>query len=480
MNLHPLTYTEVVCTLCGRTRGVRLAAEEVMRMRRQRVGVSGRCRLGASLLLTTGALLASAGSAAAQATRTWVSGVGDDANPCSRTAPCKTWAGAISKTAAGGEIDALDPGGFGAVTITKAITLDGGGGQVASVLVAGTNGIVVAAGASDHVILRNLRIYGLGPGVSQGINGIRFVSGAGLRVENVSISGFGQSGVDDETTTSSTLVVANSSVADNTTRGVLVAPTAGTTARAVLENDALEGNGCGLVVTTLGTGAGTCGIGTGTAATGTGTTVTAVNSSMSANTTDGVLSAGAGAATFIGNNLVTANATGLDPQSSGQLVSLCGNSVAGNGTSATNDGAPTSALTAGCAGDGAIGPTGQTGPTGASGSAGPTGATGGVGPRGIKGQIELVTCSKVKVKKRQRIRCRGKLISGAVKFTLSGRPVRATLSRGSRTYASGTATVGRVDVVGLLTISRGLPAGRYSLNLFRGGHVFARRTIVVG
>src|SRR6201992_3254676 len=78
--------------------------------------------------------------AQAQASRTWVSGVGDDANPCSRTAPCKTFAGAISKTLAGGEIDALDPGGFGAVTITKAITIDGGEGQVASVLVSGTNG----------------------------------------------------------------------------------------------------------------------------------------------------------------------------------------------------------------------------------------------------------------------------------------------------------------------------------------------------
>src|SRR5213595_648241 len=96
-----------------------------------------------------------------QATRTWVSGVGNDANPCSRTAPCKTWAGAISKTLAGGEIDALDPGGFGAVTITKSITLDGGGGQVASVLAAGTNGIIVQAGANDVVILRNLRLDGL-------------------------------------------------------------------------------------------------------------------------------------------------------------------------------------------------------------------------------------------------------------------------------------------------------------------------------
>src|SRR5438445_7277000 len=100
-----------------------------------------------------------------QASRTWVSGVGDDANPCSRTAPCKTFAGAISKTAVGGEIDALDPGGFGAVTITKAITLDGGGGQVASVLVSSTNAIVVAAPAGAEVILRNLRINGISSGI---------------------------------------------------------------------------------------------------------------------------------------------------------------------------------------------------------------------------------------------------------------------------------------------------------------------------
>src|SRR5262245_48964588 len=66
-------------------------------------------------------------AAYAQATRTWVSGVGDDVNPCSRTAPCKTFAGAISKTAAGGEISVLDPGGFGGVTITKSITINGEG-----------------------------------------------------------------------------------------------------------------------------------------------------------------------------------------------------------------------------------------------------------------------------------------------------------------------------------------------------------------
>src|SRR6202049_3362785 len=129
-------------------------------------------------------LLAATQAANAQATRTWVSGVGDDANPCSRTAPCKTFAGSISKTAVGGEIDALDPGGFGAVTITKSITIDGGGGQVASVLVNGTNGILVSAPATDVVTLRNLSINGIGGG----INGIRFLGGKALHIENCSIS----------------------------------------------------------------------------------------------------------------------------------------------------------------------------------------------------------------------------------------------------------------------------------------------------
>src|SRR5215831_10515279 len=96
----------------------------------------------------------------AQASRTWVSGVGDDANPCSRTAPCKTWAGAISKTAPGGEIDALDPGGFGALTITKSISIVGKGGT-SSALVAGTNGFVVAAGATDVVMIRDVEFDGL-------------------------------------------------------------------------------------------------------------------------------------------------------------------------------------------------------------------------------------------------------------------------------------------------------------------------------
>src|SRR5687767_13598389 len=126
--------------------------------------------------------------AMAQATRTWVSGVGDDVNPCSRTAPCKTFAGAISKTAASGEISALDPGGFGAVTITKSITLNGDG-TLAGILAAGTSGIIVNAGATDKVIIRNISINGF----NSGFNGIRYLAGGTLTVENVTINGFNAS-----------------------------------------------------------------------------------------------------------------------------------------------------------------------------------------------------------------------------------------------------------------------------------------------
>src|SRR5438046_5123836 len=108
------------------------------------------------------------GGAQAQATRTWVSGVGNDANPCSRTAPCKTFAGAISKTAAGGKINCLDPGGFGAVTITKSIEIDclqfpGG------ILNAGSNGVNVSTNAGIKVVLRGIEIAGAGTGIN-GVN----------------------------------------------------------------------------------------------------------------------------------------------------------------------------------------------------------------------------------------------------------------------------------------------------------------------
>jgi hypothetical protein len=193
-------------------------------------------------LFAVAALMAS--PAAAQASRTWVSGVGDDANPCSRTAPCKTFAGAISKTAPGGEIDALDPGGYGAVTITKALTIDGGGGQVASVLVSGTNGIVVQAGANDQIILRNLRINGIGTG----INGIRFLAGKSLSVENCYIFGFTTNGIDVALNQAGTasVQVSNSVIENNAGSGIRTSNAAAAFVRTTLTNDVFHRNGTGV------------------------------------------------------------------------------------------------------------------------------------------------------------------------------------------------------------------------------------------
>src|SRR5664279_1409381 len=104
----------------------------------------------AAVVGTALGFFAIAAPAHAQATRTFASGVGNDADPCSRTAPCKTFAGAISKTFINGEIDCLDPGGFGAVTITKSISIDCTG-TYGSILASGTNGVVIniPVGAND-------------------------------------------------------------------------------------------------------------------------------------------------------------------------------------------------------------------------------------------------------------------------------------------------------------------------------------------
>jgi hypothetical protein len=141
----------------------------------------------AALFVSTTLTLASLGHA--QATRTWVSGVGDDVNPCSRTAPCRTFAGAISKTAAGGEIDALDPGGFGSVVISKSITIDGTG-VLASILAANVNGITINSKEDTNLIsvrLRGLSINGLG----SGLNGINVIAADKVVIEDSVIDGFG-------------------------------------------------------------------------------------------------------------------------------------------------------------------------------------------------------------------------------------------------------------------------------------------------
>jgi hypothetical protein len=184
---------------------------------------------------------------AAQATRTWVSGVGDDANPCSRTAPCKTFQGAIPKTAVGGEIDALDPGGFGTLTINKSITIDGGGGQVASVLVTGTNGIVINAGATDKVILRNLRINGILRSGTGGLVGINVLSAGEVHIDSVDVFGFATAGIAVAPTANPASVMIERTRLIQNTVGLIVNGT-GAAATARLSDSSVQQNTTGLSV----------------------------------------------------------------------------------------------------------------------------------------------------------------------------------------------------------------------------------------
>jgi hypothetical protein len=272
--------------------------------------------LSIPVILLVICLLSSA--AQAQATRTWVSGVGDDANPCSRTAPCKTFAGAISKTAAGGEIDALDPGGFGPVTITKAITIDGGGGQVASILVSGTNGVVVAAGPTDVVILHNLRIDGIEGTGSGGIDGIHFQSGAALHVENCNIFGFTANGINVVTSAANVSLFVNNTFLTNDGNGIQVAPSAGNVRSILVQVRAQDNSGFGFL---LNTGAGLTG------------TVIDDSSAVINGTGIGV----SGGRLFLGNSVIVRNGFGVAITGSGIVSSYKTNMIDGN---TTGDGTP--------------------------------------------------------------------------------------------------------------------------------------------
>jgi hypothetical protein len=187
--------------------------------------------------------------ARAQATRTWVSGVGNDADPCSRTAPCKTFAGAMSKTFIAGEIDALDPGGFGTVTITKSITIDGGS-AFASILASGTNGVNVsiAASANDpqrRVVLRRLSINGTGAsggtiGTSTGIRGVSATNFTSLQIENCYIQNFTTVGVDVNVSSGNPIVSIKDTNVSNTVTGVQLNTAAGGVLTAVLERTRVD------------------------------------------------------------------------------------------------------------------------------------------------------------------------------------------------------------------------------------------------
>jgi hypothetical protein len=253
--------------------------------------------------------------ASAQATRSWVSGVGDDANPCSRTAPCKTWAGAIAKTIAGGEIDALDPGGFGALTITKAITIDGGGGQVASTLVAGTNGIVVAAPAGAVVIIRNLRFNGLAQTSNGGLNGIVYNSGGQLSIENCDIFGFTQSAINANTSTTSELYVTNTYIT-NVANGISVATTGSQLAGAIDHTYIIN-------VTTNGI------------ASSAGNINFEVTNTLILSATTAVLAGSANSRFNVDTSTIATNTTAFNASVSGAAIRISNNNVYDNGTNYT-------------------------------------------------------------------------------------------------------------------------------------------------
>lgn len=294
-----------------------------------------------------GLLLTAATAAHAQATRTWVSGVGDDANPCSRTAPCKTFAGAISKTAVSGTINVLDPGGFGTVTITKSITIDGAAGQAGGILSAATNGIVVSAGATGQVVLRNLVIDGVGTG----INGITVNSVAGLVIENVRVS----------RVTGQCLNFAPTSPADSNLAvrgfygnqcgggGIWIVPGASVLATASISDTRIDQSQRGIraedgsdvtIVNTIVSSNNNAGF----IANGVTRAVSmAIENSVSdGNAQSGVRSFGALASVRLSSNTITNNTgLGLEPLSGGQIRSFGNNRNSGN---YGGNGAPTATL----------------------------------------------------------------------------------------------------------------------------------------
>ena len=270
----------------------------------------------------------------AQATRTWVSGVGDDVNPCSRTAPCKTFAGAISKTAAGGEINCLDPAGYGAVTITKSMTIDchfTEGGVLAS-----GNGIVVNAASTDVIILRGLDIFGVNPPT----HGVRILVAKAVHIEDCTIRQFnasGSFGVSFQPSGATTLFVNNSYIVNNgsagTGGGINVQPTGSTgSAKVVLVNTQVKGNnGTGLSIdsstsTTAGVqtvidGSQFSGnnVGISSNAAGVVATTFLTGSTVAQNTGAGLTVTGNASSMVVSNTTVTGNGTGL-AESGGSII----------------------------------------------------------------------------------------------------------------------------------------------------------------
>jgi hypothetical protein len=308
-------------------------------------------RFWLGLVAATLTLILAAAPAHAQATRTWVSGVGDDVNPCSRTAPCKTFAGAISKTAAAGEINCLDPGGFGAVTIIKSMTIDCAG-TLGSTLASGTNGIVVN-GAGIIVNLRNLTINGTG--TIPGTNGVRILQASQVNIEDVNIMNFrgaAPNGFGITILPNGALIrvyVRDSTINGNGTAtsgaGINIQPTGGQ-AEIVLSGVELINNFRGIQINATGTAAGNSVtvvnsriFGSADNAIDVSTNANAMNLMIEgttiANNRRGLVLVGAGSATRIGNSVVASNGTAFAPSAGAVLQSYRNNQIDFNSANGT-------------------------------------------------------------------------------------------------------------------------------------------------
>ena len=306
-----------------------------------------RISLPIALIGTACLLTANAEPARAQAARTWVSGVGDDVNPCSRVAPCKTFAGAISKTATFGEINCLDSGGFGAVTITKSITIDCGE-ALGSILAGGSNGINVN-GANIIVSIRNLSINGAGGGTA----GINFTNGSALEVHNVTIFGFIAGNAQGIRFTpqsgNSLLLVSNSTIMTNgiapSTGGGIGVQTAGGTAEVVIQNTRIENNSVGVTAVSSSGAikmtvresivATNQSFGILSTAAAAAINLTVERTTVISNLGTGVLSQGASSMVRIDRSIITGNATGVGTAGGGVLRSFKNNAIKGNGADGT-------------------------------------------------------------------------------------------------------------------------------------------------
>lgn len=268
----------------------------------------------------------------AQATRTWVSGVGDDVNPCSRTAPCKTFAGAISKTATNGEINCLDPGGYGAVTITKSITIDCEDTQ-GSILAAGTNGIIVnitaATDTKKHVRIRGLSINGVSN--TTAVSGIRVLAGNILTVEDTVIDGFQNHGISVETTSGTPKITVDRVwIRGMVGNGINTFITGGTVNLAISDSVfSSNSTGVNLSSNTKATIRNSSAVNNTTGLASFSAEMNVFNCMISGNTT-GIFS-NSGATFRLYGNIVTSNGTGLS-SSGGTILSSSNNQVDGNTT----------------------------------------------------------------------------------------------------------------------------------------------------